>query len=222
MEQEISVYDAAIANLEAERDEINRLIDGLRRRSVRTDGAPFVPLARTGEESEIQHDSFFGMTIADAARKYLGMVKATKSTSDICAALERGGLKHSSKDFPMTMRSTIRQSEGFTRVPNGEWGLTEWYPGLGRGKRLKPKKIVKSHEAKARVKALKSKDGLTRKRRVLKVMETNMTKEWTAGEIAEDIGDKRKFIQATLTSLVKDGSLEKAEIGYRFPKANAA
>lgn len=33
-------------------------------------------------ETAVQHDTFFGMTIADAAKKYLNMMKATRSTSD--------------------------------------------------------------------------------------------------------------------------------------------
>jgi len=96
-----------------------------------------------GGETEISHDSFFNMTIADAVKKYLAMVKVTKSTSDISAGLERGGLKHSSKDFSTTVRSILGQREEFTRVPNGDWGLTVWYPGLGRGRKAKSEKTKK-------------------------------------------------------------------------------
>jgi hypothetical protein len=185
-----------------------------------------VPSARTGEEAEIQHDSFFAMTIADASRKYLGIAKATKSTADICAALERGGLKHSSKDFPTTVRSILRQHEVFTRVPNGDWGLTEWYPGMGRGKRAKAEKPVNAHAGKPKApkaKAAKPNDGgLTRKERVLEVLGSNQTKDWTAGEIAKATGDNRRFIQSTLGGMVRSGEALKAERGYRFPKAHAA
>jgi hypothetical protein len=96
---------------------------------------------------EVQHDSFFGMTIGDAAKKYLSMMKVTKSTADIAGALERGGLKHTSKDFPTTVRSILGPREDFTRVPNGDWGLAEWYAGKGRGKK------TLHHQAKPKAKA---------------------------------------------------------------------
>lgn len=91
-------------------------------------------------DNEVRHDTFFEMTIADAARKYLTMMKATKSNADIAAALEQGGLKHSSKDFPTTVRSVLGQREDFIRVPKGDWGLAEWYPGIGRGRKAKADK----------------------------------------------------------------------------------
>ena len=65
------------------------------------------------------------------------MVKATKATGDIASALELGGLKHSSKDFNTTVRSVLGGREDFLRV-NGDWGLTEWYPGM----RNKDKKVT--------------------------------------------------------------------------------
>ena len=82
------------------------------------------------------------MTIADAAKKYLMMVKKTRSTADIAIALEQGGLKHSSTNFPNNVRTIIWQKpDEFLRVPNGDWGLVEWYPGKGRGRQAaKPKR----------------------------------------------------------------------------------
>jgi len=129
-------YDPAVAEVHAKLEELKTTLATLLRLQAEYGGSPAIAPSNRGGDSEISHDSFFNMTIGDAAKKYLGMVKVTKSTADIAQALEQGGLKHSSKDFPTTVRSILGPREDFTRVPNGDWGLTEWY---GR-KKLKAEK----------------------------------------------------------------------------------
>src|SRR5689334_9512097 len=129
-----SPYDPVIADLEARIRNMQTALETLKHLRASFTGDP-IPLAATSTrtDTELRHDTFFSMTIAEAAKKYLNMVKITKSTADIAAALEVGGLKHSSKDFPANVRSIIGDREDFIRVPNGDWGLAEWYPGAGRG-----------------------------------------------------------------------------------------
>ena len=147
-----SPFDAAISELENRIQAMQVTLETLKQLRARPDGSSVsVPFNGRGADSEVRHDSFFGMTIGDAARKYLMMTKATKSTADIAAALELGGLKHSSKDFATTVRSVIGAKEEFTRVPNGDWGLAEWYPAQGRAKRAAEDK----HKAKKKKKAKK-------------------------------------------------------------------
>jgi hypothetical protein len=128
---ESSHYDAVIADLEARRNHLNVTIETLRQIRAQADSNALPPLPPLGAlvaggVAEIAHDAFFEMTIADAAIKYLKIVKQTRSTAEIAKALEAGGLKHSSKNFVTTIRSTLGQREEFRRV-NGEWGLSEWY-----------------------------------------------------------------------------------------------
>jgi hypothetical protein len=52
--------------------------------------------------------------------------------------------------------------------------------------------------------------------------ETEIQHDSFFGMTIADAAPKYLLVQATLTSLVKDGSLVKAQHGYRFPKANAA
>jgi hypothetical protein len=220
-------FDSAISELENRIRAMQITLETLKQLRSQPDGAAQASLSispRLGD-SEVQHDSFFGMTIADATKKYLGMTKHTKSTADIATALESGGLKHASKDFHTTIRSTLGQKEEFLRV-NGDWGLTEWYPGAGRGRKAaKPEKATTTHAAKPRpAKTPKPKastpGGPTRKERILKVMKTDPAKSWTALEIAKATGDgKRTSIQATLWSIAKDGDVVKTERGYRLTKA---
>src|SRR5205814_7831044 len=134
---ESNPYDAAIADLEGRIHNLQLALDTLRQLRAQSGDGGFAPSATSAPrtETDVQHDTFFGMTIGDAAKKYLVMTKATKSTGDVAAALEHGGLKHSSKDFPTTVRSVLGQREDFLRVPNGDWGLAEWYPGIARSKK---------------------------------------------------------------------------------------
>lgn len=127
-------FDAAIAEVRLKIDELTTTLGTLLRLQAEQGGS-ISPVTSRGGEAEISHDTFFNMTIGEAAKKFLAMVKTTKSTAEIAEGLERGGLKHSSKSFATTVRSIIGAREDFTRVPNGDWGLTEWYPGMGRGRK---------------------------------------------------------------------------------------
>ena len=142
-------FDSAIAEVESKMADLTVTLAMLLRLKGEHQGNISVafPAASRGGDSEISHDSFFNMTIGDAAKKYLGMVKATKSTAVIANALEQGGLKHSSKNFATTVRSILGPREDFTRVPNGDWGLTEWY---GR-KKLRAEKPKKKRRARAKI-----------------------------------------------------------------------
>jgi len=158
MTPETSPFDAAISELEARIQKLQGTLETLKLLRSGAEGtipgsASMTP--RPGD-AEVQHDSFFGMTIADATRKYLNMAKHTKSTAEIAEALETGGLKHASKNFQTTLRATLGQKEEFLRV-NGEWGLAEWYPGLGRGKKAKAEKPKKARKVRANAKKTASK-----------------------------------------------------------------
>ena len=113
-------YDAVIADLEAKRAEIDaavRLMKKLRDRigmSVADDAGSGwkdeIQLA-LGAENDIPSDAFFGMTIADAAVKYLGKWTNRKpqSTKAIIEALGRGGLK--GKAYPTVYGILNRRKE---------------------------------------------------------------------------------------------------------------
>jgi hypothetical protein len=86
------------------------------------------PSARNGGEVNFSHDSFFGMTAADAARKYLSAIKKTANPKVISDALVAGGWKTASKNVPENVRTILNRNSAFV-VINGEFGLAEWYPG---------------------------------------------------------------------------------------------
>ena len=216
-----SPYDAAIADVEARIRSMQMALETLRqlRASALGEPAPAPGTVSRPPEAEVQHDTFFGMTIADAAKKYLTMMKVTKSNSDIAAALEQGGLKHSSKDFPSNVRSIIGHREDFLRVPNGDWGLAEWYPGQGRGRKPKAAKSARRKAGKRR----KPANGPTLEGRIVDLMKTDANKDWVSSEVAKSLGAHRESVQSTLSRLAKEGKkIAKAEKGYRVVKLGIA
>jgi hypothetical protein len=218
-------FDAAVAEVQAKIEELRTTLMTLLRLQAEHGGSLGSTTPR-GTDTEISHDTFFNMTIGEAAKKYLSMVKTTKSTADIAEGLERGGLKHSSKDFATTVRSILGPREDFTRVPNGDWGLTEWYPGIGRGKKAKPEKQTKSRPPKSKAKkptVQEARSGNTRRVRILETMKTDLEKAWTAGDIAKALGESRKYIQSMMVAMMKDKELVKDTAGgYRLPTPKAA
>jgi hypothetical protein len=146
-----SEYDAVIADLENQVIELQGTIEILKRQRDKTSGtttatapvdaAPTARKSRFGDifpagAVSIASDAFFGMSIVDAAKKYLNMVKKPQDTKAIMEALERGGFQHTSKNFYGTIFSVIRRrakNEGdIVKVSSGLWGLTDWYPALKR------------------------------------------------------------------------------------------
>jgi hypothetical protein len=222
MTPETNPYDAAIADLEARIRSMQITLETLKQLRG-GDGTSFSApsaAARLGD-SEVQHDSFFGMTIADAAKKYLAMMKTTKSTADIAAGLEQGGLKHSSKDFSTTVRSILGSREDFLRVPNGDWGLSEWYPGKGRGKKAKAEKPIKAKTRTARkAKVGRSKIGKPKlEDQIVTAMKAEPDKDWTSVEVATALEAQRTSVQSIMSRMGKEGKrIIKAERGYRLVK----
>jgi len=138
--QEFTPYETVIQDLKQKRDQLTATIDMLE--AIRGTVTTVLPAGFSAAqqpapaELEIRRDSFFGMTLPEAARKYLTMVKTTKSNPDLCAALLAGGFKTSSGNFSEVVRSTLQRNKDFVKV-NGEWGLAEWYPGRGGGRKTR-------------------------------------------------------------------------------------
>ena len=140
MTTESTPYEAVIADLEAKRDRLTGIIDALKQ--LKEIGLPVTTLsamagaATAAIASSISHDSFFGMKIPDAARKYLSMVKGTKPHPELCDALLEGGFQTSATNFREVVRSTLGRHPDFVKI-KGQWGLREWYGNRGSGRKTK-------------------------------------------------------------------------------------
>ena len=88
-----------------------------------------VSLPRTQESGDVASGSFADLTLTDAARAYLDMVKKPQSTAEIADALERGGYPTESRNFRNTVRSVLdrhAKTVGEIVKVHKNWGLAEW------------------------------------------------------------------------------------------------
>jgi len=82
----------------------------------------------------LRSDSFFGLSVPDAIRKYLAMVKRPQPPKDIAAALKLGGVLSQATNFYANVTTSLKRLRDVGIVVNtGEgWGLAEWYPNRSR------------------------------------------------------------------------------------------
>jgi hypothetical protein len=135
-------YDALLADLRTRRARLDAAISVIEDLVASGDLAGVAttsigsPSYGANSDQEIPSDAFFGMTITDATKKYLGMVKKKQSTKQIMDALERGGMPHKAKKFYLTVYTTLRRADKAKRHEivkvGNDWGLPEWY-GATRG-----------------------------------------------------------------------------------------
>ena len=130
-------YEDVLADLRAKKEKLEAAICGI---EVML-GIPSLGsynAAATTQSKDVEADSFFGLSIPEAARKYLGMQKKTQSTQEIAAALERGGLTHQSGNFGNTVGSVLARIDGaggdIVKLARATWGLAAWYPNARRKK----------------------------------------------------------------------------------------
>ena len=73
------------------------------------------------------------MSLPDAVKSYLSMVKRKQSTKQLMAALERGGYPTRSKNFYTTVFGVLNRhakTQGEITKVGGDWALAERYRGL--------------------------------------------------------------------------------------------
>lgn len=86
--------------------------------------------------ASIRPDSFYGKVLNTAAREYLDMRKAANlgpaTPREVYEALVKGGYAPDTKDETnaiIGVRATLRKNSSvFHRLPNGTYGLLNWYP----------------------------------------------------------------------------------------------
>lgn len=128
-------YQAVLTDLERRREELNSAINAIRLILGQGEVAPPAASNILGKPSS---DAFFGMSIIDAAKKYLGMAKRPMPAPDIADALKGGGLLNASKNFTATVYTTLLREQikngSVIKMPDKSWGLAEWYPSGARAR----------------------------------------------------------------------------------------
>ena len=135
-------YDVVIADLEAQKAEIEMMIVGLRKRAGQSPDGGGGPGGR-----EIHSATFLNKSITEAARMYLDMCnKRPQKVEDIARELQKGGMTSKATNFASMLQTILRRTEiqtgEFMRTPNGEWILPEWV-----GKKAIPKAEREKEEA---------------------------------------------------------------------------
>jgi hypothetical protein len=166
-EQQVNKYALMLVELEAERSKIDNAIAAIKQLmgaesadggTSAPAGAP-VPPKRQDLPSKVEFDTFFSLSIPEAIKKFLAMMKRPQTLAAITDALTAGGLSTTATDLMKTVTATLarmrRTSGEVVLVRRGEWGLKEWYPGRRfeqpEPKKSKPKKRGRSkgsHETK--------------------------------------------------------------------------
>ena len=94
------------------------------------------------KSSVLRSDQFYGQPLATAVRAILEMRKAAgkgaATVNEIHAALKEGGFNFNTKDDDNAKRnlriSLTKNATTFHRLPQGEWGMLEWYPNAKQPK----------------------------------------------------------------------------------------
>jgi hypothetical protein len=130
-------YKSVLEDLRARRDALNVAIQALEAISGEPLSAmpaipsPSVPASARSQrrEAEIEHDTFVGMSVVDAAARYLEMVgRPARSVEEITAILNRGGLNSNEGTVQTLLSRSHRGSNPVVRrAGRGTWGLPSWY-----------------------------------------------------------------------------------------------
>lgn len=130
---EIVDYQAVLADLKARRTRLDSLIAGIEADIMgQAEGLGVADPAPGGPSSSltptIHPDSFFGLSIIEAAKKYLKMARRAQHTSAIADALSKGGMKRPEENSLSSILIRAAKGREVSKVGRGMWGLAEWYP----------------------------------------------------------------------------------------------
>jgi hypothetical protein len=120
-------YEAVLADIDARITKLQVTREGILELMAATGLTP-----GSGPGGKIAPDEFLKMSIPDATKKYLTMVRQKKDTQAIIDALESGGLPRS---VYSTVYAVLRRREkqvGDIINMQGDWALAEWYPNYRR------------------------------------------------------------------------------------------
>src|SRR5688572_13128617 len=144
MTNDQSELSAWLAELEKEQAERAVVIASIRQRlglandaasptTVTSVSTAAVPHHAAHEPSlaSLRGDTFFGMSVPEAIKKYLAMAKRPQTPKQIGLALEKGGVHSLAQDFSANVSTSLKRlrDSGIVVNTGDGWGLSVWYPG---------------------------------------------------------------------------------------------
>ncbi len=133
----------------------------------------------------IRPDEFFGLSIPEAIKRYLAIMKQPQSPKAMVDGLQAGGLLTNAKNFypnVTTALKRLRLADQVVLTPNG-WGLTSWYPNR-----------PKSADDGKRGRSAKKKRAKTNAKRPAPAGTQPKAPSPTANEAPQPKGDYRTFL----------------------------
>lgn len=129
-------YQAVLADLKSRRARLDVLIGGIEATIMgQGDGSFVTPDLEFSTSSgvplgpaEIHPDTFYGLSIIAAVKKYLKLARRAQHTKAIADALSQGGLKRPADNVLSGILIRAAKGREVTKVGKGTWGLSEWYP----------------------------------------------------------------------------------------------
>jgi DNA-directed RNA polymerase delta subunit len=99
---------------------------------------------RVSSAQDIARDEFLGMTIPDAAKKYLEVIRTPQTIGQIWEGLKQGGLPHIKYNAVYTaIWRRVSPDGDFARVDETLWGLAAWYKTIPNVKKKDKAKAAK-------------------------------------------------------------------------------
>lgn len=135
-----SVFAAAIAEIDREIEELQRIRVGLLRR-LGAAGSDADPPGEARSQvfsgdpvAAVREQEFSGMTPAKATRAFLLKIGRHEKTPVILTALKKGGVQVGGKHPISTHYTTLKRHSGFVSLGKNYWDLAERRPDLVRAK----------------------------------------------------------------------------------------
>jgi len=129
---ETADFHGVLEALRGRRARLDVLIAALEAEAVQAEGGALEPgagiSASAGPALAIHPDTFFGLSLMEAAKKYLRLVRRAQHTSAIADALARGGLKRPQESTLSSLLVRAAKGRDIIKVGKAMWGLSEWYP----------------------------------------------------------------------------------------------
>jgi hypothetical protein len=132
-------WEAGLSDLRARRDRLNVAIGVIEQEVMgRTPSGPEsaqpppmpngLPSRESGRIPSIPSDAFFSLSVPEAAKKYLSIVKRPAGAREIEKALREGGFQTKARHFYANLYTSMARSEDTFVKVDKKWGLVEWYP----------------------------------------------------------------------------------------------
>jgi len=209
-------YDAVLEELYAKRDQMDGAISTILLLKGSGSVAPESSGRRTvvSNGSSIPSNAFFGLGIGDAAKKYLEMIQAKRTLTQITKGLEDGGMP---TQRPNTVYAALRRREsvmGDIERVGEEWGLKEWFSNVSKKPATKVKAKAKKSKKRASKKVAKAKSESPAKPEGQKTDKPKEAESLKADKPISNLNAIHKILTAADKPLHADVLVEKLKADY--------